>query len=35
MGCSLRLTWPLPALLVWALGWALFVLLRSAGMPPA
>lgn len=35
MGGSLRLTWPLPALLVWALGWALFVLLRSAGMPPA
>jgi SAM-dependent methyltransferase len=30
-----RLTWPLPALLTWALGWALFALLRSAGLPLA
>ena len=27
--------WPLPALLVWALGWALFALLRSAQAPLA
>ena len=30
---SPRLTWPLPALLAWALGWALFVLLRSVDAP--
>ena len=32
---GLRLTWPLPALIAWALGWALFALLRSAGAPLA
>jgi SAM-dependent methyltransferase len=32
---GLRLTWPLPALLAWALGWALFTLLGSAGAPQA
>lgn len=32
---ALRLTWPLPALLAWALGWALFALLRSIGAPLA
>jgi len=30
---GLRLLWPMPALLVWALGWALFALLRAAGAP--
>jgi SAM-dependent methyltransferase len=30
-----RLIWPLPALLAWALGWALFAMLRSAGAPLA
>jgi hypothetical protein len=28
-----RLLWPLPALLAWALGWALFTLVRAAGAP--
>lgn len=28
-----RLRWPLPALLAWAAGWAVFLLLRSAGLP--
>jgi hypothetical protein len=32
---GLRLIWPLPALLAWALGWALFALLRSVGAPLA
>ncbi|HZT56741.1 MAG TPA: class I SAM-dependent methyltransferase [Burkholderiaceae bacterium] len=32
---ALRLTWPLPALLAWALGWAVFALLRSLGAPLA
>lgn len=32
---GIRLIWPLPALLAWALGWALFALLRSAGAPLA
>lgn len=31
---GLRLTWPLPALAAWALGWALFVGLRSLDAPP-
>jgi SAM-dependent methyltransferase len=30
---GLRLAWPLPALLTWALGWAVFALLRSLGAP--
>jgi len=29
----MRVIWPLPALLVWALGWIFFVALRSAGAP--
>lgn len=32
---GLRLTWPLPALLSWALGWALFASLRSIDAPLA
>ena len=32
---SLRLTWPLPALLAWALVWALFASLRSVDAPLA
>ncbi len=32
---GLRLLWPLPALLAWALGWALFALLRSVDAPLA
>lgn len=32
---GLRLTWPLPALLSWALDWALFALLRSVDAPLA
>ena len=32
---GIRLLWPLPALLSWALGWALFALLRSVGAPLA
>ena len=32
---GLRLIWPLPALLSWALGWALFALLRSVDAPLA
>ena len=31
----MRFAWPLPALLTWALGWAGFALLRSAGAPLA
>ena len=31
---SLRLVWPLPALLAWTLAWALFIALRSAAIPP-
>ena len=29
----MRVTWPLPALLAWALGWALFAVLRAAQAP--
>lgn len=32
---SPRLRWPLPAVLAWALAWALFVALRQAGASPA
>ncbi len=32
---GLRLVWPLPALLSWAGGWAVFALLRAAGAPLA
>ena len=32
---GLRIVWPLPALLSWALGWALFALLRSVDAPLA
>ncbi|WP_234413879.1 trans-aconitate 2-methyltransferase [Ideonella sp. A 288] len=30
-----RLPWPLPALVAWATGWALFVVLRNQGVPVA
>jgi hypothetical protein len=30
---ALKRTWPLPALLVWAAGWAAFVALRALGVP--
>ncbi len=32
---GIRLIWPLPALLAWALGWVLFASLRSIDAPPA